>query len=415
MARLFEYQGKYLLKSNGIKVPEGKVAASPAEAGAVARTLEGSVVLKAQAWVTGRAEVGGIHFAGSPEEAEAASVRIFGLELKGFAVDRVLVEEKLAIQREFFVSFLIDDLSRRPMLIFGDIGGSGIEELSRAHPDRVVRFSVRLSRGIREHEARNLLRRLGISGSLQMKLARTIKDLYRVMRRYEARSLEINPLVLTEAGEIYAADCRITVDDNAVHRHPELGIEVAREFDRPATELEKIAYKVEENDYRGTFYFLQMETKPEGPDYIGFHGAGGGGSMLAMDALLRQGFKIPNFCDTSGNPPGSKVYRAARIILSQKNLEGYFYSGSGVASQEQYHTARGLAKAFREIRLPFPAVIRVGGNAEEEAMRLLKLYTKDLPGKVEVYGRDTSADYCAWRLRELIEEARSERSEPAHV
>lgn len=415
MARLFEYQGKDLLKYNGIKVPEGKVAASPAEVGAVARTLGRPVVLKAQAWVTGRAGVGGIHFAGSPEEAEGASARIFGMELKGFAVDKVLVEEKLSIQREFFVSFLIDDLSRRPVMIFSDIGGSGVEELSRAHPDRIARFSARPSRGVREHEARNLLRRLGITGSLQMKLARTLKDLYRVMRRYEARSLEINPLVLTESGEIYAADCRITVDDNAVHRHPELGIEVAREFDRPATELEKIAYKVEENDYRGTFYFLQMETNPEGPGYIGFHGAGGGGSMLAMDALLRQGFKIPNFCDTSGNPPGSKVYRAARIILSQKNLEGYFYSGSGVASQEQYHTARGLAKAFREVRLPFPAVIRVGGNAEEEAMRLLVLYTKDLPGKVEVYGRDTSADYCALRLRELIEEARAERSEPAHV
>ncbi|MFC1863498.1 hypothetical protein ACFL1Z_06050, partial [Thermodesulfobacteriota bacterium] len=130
----------------------------------------------------------------------------------------------------------------------------------------------------------------------------------------------------------------------------------------------------------------------------------GGGAMMSMDILLNGGFKIANYCDTSGNPSASKVYRAAKIILSQKNIDGYFASGSGVASQEQFHSSRGLVKAFREEGLSLPAVIRIGGNSEELAIKILQDYTKDLPGKVEAYGRDTSAVFCAWRLRELVDQ-----------
>jgi ferredoxin-like protein FixX len=124
--------------------------------------------------------------------------------------------------------------------------------------------------------------------------------------------------------------------------------------------------------------------------------------MMSMDALRGHGFRIANFCDTSGNPSAAKVYRAAKIILAQRNIDAYFASGSGVASQEQYHSARGLVKAFREVRRKIPAVIRIGGNYEEDAMEILHNYTIDLPMRVEAYGRDTSATYCAGRLRELV-------------
>jgi succinyl-CoA synthetase beta subunit len=147
---------------------------------------------------------------------------------------------------------------------------------------------------------------------------------------------------------------------------------------------------------------MDQEFKPR-TGYIGFHGAGGGGAMMSMDALLSQGFKIANYCDTSGNPSAAKVYRAAKIILSQNNIDGYFASGSGVASQEQFHSARGLVKAFREFNLNIPAVIRIGGNSEEMAMDILHKYTQDLPGVVEAYGRDTTAAFCAKRLREWVD------------
>ena len=404
MAKLYEYQGKELLQDCGISIPRGGIATTKGEARKIAEDIGGPVVVKAQAWVTGRAEAGGVRFARDPSEAEKVAGEILGMDIKGFAVREVLVEEKLDIEREFYVGMTVDDSAKLPTLVFSSVGGTGIEEIAGKYPEQVVTFPIDITTGLRSYEARNMLRKVEIRGELQRGLSDLLVKFYRVSRQYEARSAEINPLVLTKQGGIVAADSHIVIDDYAVFRHPELGIEIAREFDRPATPLEKVAYQVEAKDHRGTFYFFQMEGEFEPRSgYIGFHGAGGGGSMMSMDALLSQGFKVANYCDTSGNPSASKVYRAAKIILSQRNIDGYFASGSGVASQEQFHSARGLVKAFREASLSIPAVIRIGGNSEELAMEILHSYTQDLPGKVEAYGRDTSAVFCAKRLRELVE------------
>jgi succinyl-CoA synthetase beta subunit len=404
MAKLYEYQGKELLQKGGIPIPRGGIAKTKGEAKKIAEDIGGPVVVKAQAWVTGRAEVGGVKCAQDPSEAEKVTGQILGMNIKGFVVREVLVEEKLDIDREFYVGMTVDDSAKLPTLVFSPVGGTGIEEIAREHPKQVVRFPIDIATGLRSYEARNILRKIEIRGDLQRGLSDLLVKFYRVSRQYEARSAEINPLVLTKQGGIVAADSHIVIDDYAVFRHPELGIEIAREFDRPATPLEKVAYQVEAKDHRGTFYFFQMEREFEPrTGYVGFHGAGGGGSMMSMDALLSQGFKVANYCDTSGNPSASKVYRAAKIILSQRNIDGYFASGSGVASQEQFHSARGLVKAFGEANLSVPAVIRIGGNSEELAMEILHGHTKDLPGKVEAYGRDTSAVFCAGRLRELVD------------
>jgi succinyl-CoA synthetase beta subunit len=405
MAKLYEYQGKKMLERGGISIPNGKIAMTKEEAKKITEEIGKEVVIKAQTWVTGRAQVGGVKFADNPLEAERIAHQILGMNIKGFKVREILVEERLDIDREFYLGMIIDDVVKSPILIFSSIGGTGIEEIAKKYPEMVVKYTVDLNRGIKTYDARNILRKLGIRGELQTKVSEVLVKFYQVCRKYEARSAEINPLVLTKQGNIIAADCHIIIDDYAIFRHPELDIEIAREFDRPPTELEKVAYRVEAEDHRGTFYFLQMEQNfPPKSRYIGFHGAGGGGSMMSMDALINQGFKIANYCDTSGNPSASKVYRAAKIILSQKNIDGYFASGSGVASQEQFHSARGLVKAFREVNLNIPAVIRIGGNSEELAIEILHTYTKDLPGKVEAYGRDSSAVFCAKRLRELVDE-----------
>jgi succinyl-CoA synthetase beta subunit len=404
MAKLHEYQGKALLREAKIPTPPGEVASTPEEARGIAERIGGPVVVKGQVWITSRAARGAIAFADVPEQAEAEARRILGLRFDGFRVERVLVEEKIDIEQEFYAGVIVDDRLRAPVLVFSPVGGSGIEEIARENPDRVIRRPVSVRDGLRGWEARDLLRGLDIHGPLQAKLAGVLVRLCALCRRVEARSGEINPLVLTVDGELRAADCRITIDDYAVFRHPELGIEIAREFDRPPTALEKIAYRVEEGDYRGTFYFIQMEeTTEQGRGQIGFHGAGGGGSMMSMDALLARGFRIANFCDTSGNPPASKVYRAARIIFSQPGIDGYFASGSGVASQEQYHSARGLAKAFLEEGLPVPAVIRLGGNMEERAIEILEEAAGVLRAPLEAYGKETSADACADRMRTLVD------------
>ena len=404
MARLHEFQGKSLLAQHKIPVPRGRQAATPEEARVIAAEIGAPVMVKMQAWVTGRAGMGGIKKAADPEEAAAAAAGMLGRRVKNFTVDWVLVEEQVSIAREFYAGIIVDDVSQSPVMIFSSVGGTGIEEIAVQFPDKVAKTTIDVVRGLQDYQARDLARRAGLESKLLNKMAGVLVRLWETARDVEARAAEINPLVLLENGTLLAADCRVTVDDYAVFRHPDLGIEIAREMDRPPTALERIAYAVEANDYRGTFFFLQLtEDFAKGDRVVGFHGAGGGGSMMSMDAVLNRGYRLANFVDTSGNPPASKVYRAAKIILSQPGLDGYFGSGSGVASQEQFHSARGLVKAFLEEPLTIPAVIRLGGNAEDQAVEILERVNGIVPAPVEGYKKDDSPDYCAERLDHLIQ------------
>ncbi|MEP7291674.1 MAG: ATP-grasp domain-containing protein [Chloroflexota bacterium] len=412
MARLHEYQGKAILRQFGIRTPKGGVASTPDEAHALAAEIGAPVVapgtmplvIKAQAWTTSRAGQKLIQFAENAEGAAEIARDLLGRQVGNFRVEQVMVEEVIPIAREFYLGVIIDDAARAPLVIFSSRGGSGFEEIAQTHPEAVARHAVDIRVGLREFEARELTRQTGIEGKLLTQLGSLLPKFYAAARAYEARSAEINPLALTESGDLIALDARFTVDDYAVYRHPDLGIDIAREFDRPPSELEKIAWAVEKHDYRGTFYFIQMERDfRKGERVIGFHGAGGGGSMMNMDALFARGFKVADFVDTSGNPPASKVYRAARIILSQRGIDGYYAGGSGVASQEQFNTARGLVKAFIDDQLNVPAVIRVGGNLEAEAIAILQRANGAFPAPVEAYGRDATPDACVERLEALVD------------
>ncbi|MFO0829801.1 MAG: ATP-grasp domain-containing protein [Phycisphaerales bacterium] len=409
MARLSEFEGKRVLARHGIAVPRGQVARSPLEAQHAAASLGCPVVVKIQAWTTGRAAMGGVAFAEVPQAAGDHAARMLQLRVGQFPVDSVLVEERLPIVREFFASLAIDDRARAPVLLFSSSGGSGVEDraastrripcdVATGPDDAALRSAARDA--LRAHDA------AGIDA-----LVAALRAIFDVAKAAEARSVEVNPLVLTQDGHIVAADCRMTIDDYAVFRHPELGIEIAREFDHPPTALERVAYAVEQADHRGTFYFAQLATAPAATGssgargLVGFHGAGGGGSMMAMDAIATHGFTVANFTDTSGNPSSAKVYRASRIILSQPGLCGYFGSGSGVASQEQFWSAYGLAKAFWEMNLDVPAVIRLGGNTEDRAVDILESACRDLPATVEGYRKTDTPAFIARRFSELVEAA----------
>ena len=261
MARLHEYQGKAILAANGFKIPRGRAASNVEEAVAAAKELGSEVVVKIQAWTTGRAGIGGVAFAKKPEEVRAHTKQMLAMKVGQFPVEAVLVEEKIDIDREFFLSFAIDDGARAPMIIFAAGGGTGIEERAAA----TRRIPCDVDRGPLDSAVDEAVASCGLSANNAKQLNESIRKLFAAARSVEARSLEINPLVLTKTGEFVAADCRITIDDYAVGRHPELGIEIAREFDHPPTALERIAYAVEQNDHRGTFYFAQLATEaPKG-------------------------------------------------------------------------------------------------------------------------------------------------------
>jgi succinyl-CoA synthetase beta subunit len=408
MARLHEYQGKAILAANGFKIPRGRAASTADEAIAIAKELAAGkkaaeVVIKIQAWTTGRAGIGGVAFAKRPADVRGHAARMLSMKVGQFPVETVLVEEKIDIDREFFLSFAIDDAARAPVIIFAIGGGSGIEE--RAATTRHIHCDV--NGGPVDSAINEAVGSSGLPPAHAKELIESIHKLFAAARSVEARSLEINPLVLTKDGEFFAADCRITIDDYAVARHPELKIEIAREFDHPPTALERVAYAAEQSDHRGTFYFAQLATAApkNSKGLVGFHGAGGGGSMMSMDAIVDAGFTIANFTDTSGNPSASKVYRAARIILAQPDLIGYFGSGSGVASQEQYWSAYGLAKAFWELDLDIPAVIRLGGNTEDRAVDILQRMSKLLRAPIEGYRKTDAPAKIAGRFAELVANA----------
>ncbi len=410
MARLHEYQGKAILAANGFKIPRGRAASTPDEAVAVAKELGGQVVIKIQAWTTGRAGIGGVAFAKRPADVRGQAARMLSMKVGQFPVEAVLVEEKIDIVREFFLSLAIDDAARAPVIIFATGGGTGIEE--RAASTKKIPCDVKT--GPLDAALNEAVALCNLSKDQAPELAESIRKLFAAAKSVEARSLEINPLVLTKTGEFVAADCRITIDDYAVARHPELKIEIAREFDHPPTALERVAYAVEQADHRGTFYFVQLATSApkESKGLAGFHGAGGGGSMMSMDAIVNAGFTIANFTDTSGNPSASKVYRAARIILAQTDLVGYFGSGSGVASQEQYWSAYGLAKAFLELNLDIPAVIRLGGNTEDRAVEILARMSKLLGARIEGYRKTDTPAFIANRFAELVAESKGKKWKP---
>jgi succinyl-CoA synthetase beta subunit len=413
MARLYEYQGKQLLKAAKVPIPQGEVVTTPLEARKVAEKIGKSVAIKAQIWAGGRGKAGGIKFANNPNEAETVAKDLLGSVIKNLKVEKVLVEEKLDIDKEYYAGIIIDATRevRAPVVMFSTEGGMDIESVPS---DKIAQMNVDVIRGFRLYDALNLSVQLKVPTKFLPSIAQAIMGLFQTFKGYNCRTAEINPLVVTKDGKLFAGDCRIAIDDSSVFRHPELGIDVAREAPTPPTELDKIAWQIEEGDLRGTCYIAQMVPEIKGLNYVGYHGIGGGGAILGVDALNRQGLKIANYADTSGNPTAAKVYRAAKVIINQPGIEGYMLGGFIVANQEQWHHAHGIVKALRE-ELPkrpgFPCVILLCGNKEKESMEILKEGTKDLPGRIEIYGSDRvyQTEFLAKRMKALILEYRKER------
>ncbi len=413
MARLYEYQGKQLLKTAKVPIPQGEVATTPQEAGKIAEKIGRPVAIKAQIWAGGRGKAGGIKFANNPSEAETVAKDLLGSVIKNLKVEKVLVEEKLDIAQEYYVGVIIDASRevRAPVVMFSTEGGMDIESVS---PDKIAQMNVDVIRGFRFYDALNLAVQLKVPTKFLPSIAQAIMGLFQTFKGYNCRTAEINPLIQTKEGKIIAGDCRMAIDDSSVFRHPELGIDVAREAPTPPTEFDKIAWWIEEGDLRGTCYIAQMAPDKKGLGYVGYHGIGGGGAILGVDALNRQGLKIANYADTSGNPTAAKVYRAAKVILSQPDIEGYMLGGFIVANQEQWHHAHGVVKALRE-ELPkrpgFPCVLLLCGNKEKESMEILKEGTAGLQNPIEIYGSDKvyETEFLAKRMRALVDEYRKKR------
>jgi len=408
MVRLYECKAKELFASKGIAVPKGSVAKTSLEAKSIAEKIGKPVAVKAQVLTGGRGKAGGVRFAANPDEAFTVAEQVLRSKIRGFPVESVLVEEKLEAEKECYVGVVADSSVRKPIVIVSSVGGISIEEAAARHPDKVVKEHVSILRGVPDYHARDLARKAGMKGRELLDVATVVSRLWDAYRSYDCRLAEINPLIITKDKKLFAADARVSLDDDALYRHKDLGVMASKEADRPPTRYELVAAKIDEGDYRGSAHFTQIDL--EGT--IAMDNVGTGNALTCLDELVERGLHPVNFCDTSGNPPASKLYRATKIIMSQPNLEGY-YVCTCISSQRLDHTARGIVKALKEIDVKIPMFFRIAGDHEKEAHHILEEHGITKRAYVEVHGREVDEVFCAERFRDLVDRWRKQNKSAA--
>ncbi len=352
--RLHEYQAKQIFAKYGIKIPRGKLATNVEEVKKAAEELGGRVVLKSQILVGGRGKAGGIKLANSVDEAVEIAKDLFGKVIKGHRVEKIYVEEQLDIKKEMYVGLTLDRAEKGIALIVSSVGGMDIEEIAAEHPEKIARVTINPLYGLFDYQIREVLYRSGMPKELHKELTAIIKALYKILVDHEAELTEINPLVLTDKG-LYAADARLNVDDNALYRHPEL-----KEL-RDYTEVDQIERIAEE---KGLNY-----VKLDGN--IGVIANGAGMSMSTMDLIYLEGGKPANFLDIGGGASSEVVKEAIKTILMDKNVKVIFMNIFGGITRCD-EVARGLVKAFQEIEVPVPIVLRLAGTNEEEGRKIIE-------------------------------------------
>jgi succinyl-CoA synthetase beta subunit len=419
MARLLEYQGKALFRRKGIPVPDGRAVLSAEAALSVADELGFPVAVKAQVHAGGRGKAGAILFAEDRDSLTRAVHELQAKRIHGAPVRELLIEKKADIEQELYVAITADPSTRQPVAIFSARGGVDVEQTADEEASAVFTVPIDIMRGFYYYDALNLLRRDWRLDSRRMfAVANLHTNLYRVYREFDCKLAEINPLAITAGGPV-AVDARVDIDDDALARQTSLDLEVAEEAgERAATALEVAAGTIDENDHRGSVHFVQIDpdgsyARAEGKVPIGFDCVGAGTSLTTMDELVPLGYYPINFCDSSGNPVGSKLYRITKVIMSQPQIEGYVFV-SCVSSQQLDNTARGIIKALKELypstggQPNIPCVLVFRGAWDDVAIDLFKQHGISDGRWVRVLGRDTAEIEAAEIFDALYKEWKSE-------
>ncbi len=372
MARLLEDTAKEILREYQIAVPRFAVATTAEEAAAVAAGIGGPVVVKALVPVGKRGKAGAVKFGDSPEEAGSAAADLLGRTVRHYPVEKVLVEEKVAIARELYLSITFDASAKLPVILLSAYGGVDVEELVGVHRDKLYSVHVDPFTGLAEYQAREAWSELGLRGSELRTASAVAVNAYRAFAGYDAQILEINPLALTADGKAIAAAVLLGVDDDALYRHPNLAGKAEAGSDRawrPLTALEKQIIAVDQADpYRGTARYTEMD----GGD-VAFFCGGGGGSLLMFDALLRNGGRPANYTEVGGNPTENKVYGLTKGILSKPGIKGLLRCGNISSNTQTNIVAAGMIRAIQELGIDlrtFPIVVRTAGVNEDQAREL---------------------------------------------
>ncbi|MTI82426.1 MAG: ADP-forming succinate--CoA ligase subunit beta [Firmicutes bacterium] len=344
--KLFEYMGKELFAQYGVTVPKGRVVTSPEEAAKVAQEIGSTVVVKSQVLSGKRGKGGGIKFADNAEEARAAAEEILGMTVQGYKVETLLVEEKLQIDKELYLSITVDTSAKMPVIIASAEGGMEIEDVAeenimKKHIDPLVGFSPYLGR--------ETARRLGLTGPLAKEANKLMAGLVKMFKEKDAELVEINPLVIS-GDRLIAADSKVTIDDDALFRQKEAPVVEER------TETEKKAHEL-------GLAFVEL-----GGD-IAIMANGAGMAMGTLDTISYYGGSPANFLDAGGGTGMEETAQALELLLANKPKAVFINIFGGITRCDDVANAFLKVKQSREI--PVPVVIRMVGTNEEEAIKLL--------------------------------------------
>jgi succinyl-CoA synthetase beta subunit len=388
MGRMLENVSKTILKENGVPVPKHWVISSPHEI--KEEFLEKPVVLKALVPVGKRGKAGAVKFSYSLLEAQEKASDLFGMTVRNFPVNQVLIEEKIQIIEEWYISITIDKQRQTPVIIATTEGGVEVEDLVKETPEKVVFFHVDPFSPLYLYQAKEIWSRLGVTGKPLVKASAVLCRLYDLFLKYDCYILEINPLVLTANEEVMVAASVMGVDDAALYRQPELKGKVESGSERswrPLTQLEKEMVKVNDADYRGTARYTEMDGGE-----IGFMCGGGGGSLLSFDALKSLGGSPANYTETGGNPSEDKVYGLTKGILSKNGVKGLFVAHNITNNTQIDVMARGIVRAIHDMGIDtgtFPIVVREAGINDEEGKKIF------MNAGITYYGEELTIEEAA--------------------
>ncbi|MGH7478535.1 MAG: ADP-forming succinate--CoA ligase subunit beta [Candidatus Methylomirabilales bacterium] len=359
--KIHEYQAKAILREGGVPVPAGEVADTPAAARAIAERLGGRVVVKAQVHAGGRGKAGGIKIADDPGGAEAAARAILGMRLKtpqtppeGIEVRKVLVEEASSVARELYLSVTLDRARASHVVMASEAGGMEIEEVAARHPEKIIREWAHPALGLQDFQARRVALGIGLGGEQFKQGVGLIRNLFRLYLAKDCSLAEINPLVVTKDGRVLALDAKLSFDDNALYRHPEV------------TALRDI----HEEDP------LDVEASKFNLNYIRLTGNvgcmvnGAGLAMATMDIIKLAGGEPANFLDVGGGASAEQIENAFRILSSDPSVKAVFINiFGGILRCDRL--AEGVIAAVKKLGLRLPVVVRMEGTNVELGKKML--------------------------------------------
>ena len=360
--KIHEFQAKEILKTYGVPIPRGEVAGTPEDAKKIAEKLGGKVVIKAQIHAGGRGKGGGVKVVETPDEACQAAKKIINMNLvthqtgpEGRKVKQVLVEEGLEILKELYLGIVVDRAQAKPVIMVSEAGGMEIEEIAAKSPEKILKVSVDPATGFMGFHARKLSFGLGLEKELNKQALGLISKLYKIFIEQDATLVEINPLVITKDNHLIALDAKMTFDDDALFRHPDI-----KDFYDP-DELDHL--EVEASKYR--LNYIKLDGN------VGCMVNGAGLAMATMDIIKLAGGSPANFLDVGGGASAEQVENAFRILLADENVKLVLINiFGGILRCDR--VATGIVEAAKKMELKLPMIIRLEGTNVEEGRKILK-------------------------------------------